>query len=186
MQFVKGSDFVLEGGDSSLRLAYSGVTPEQIEEGVRRLAEAYAEIGAATPAVGRRAAEYHVPSAARALLRGVVERDRRDGGADGSSPSATSTCSPSAASARSIAAVAITCMSKDGLWQGLRTIPTSRPSRVTVAPYSGTSSPSIRSVVSRRAEPSSAILRSASRPEKSLDLSSLTTLSSLTSNGSVL
>jgi len=50
VQFVKGSDFVLEGSESSLRLAYSGVTPEQIEEGVRRLAEAYAEIGAATPA----------------------------------------------------------------------------------------------------------------------------------------
>ncbi|HLI59831.1 MAG TPA: PLP-dependent aminotransferase family protein [Solirubrobacteraceae bacterium] len=50
VQFVKGSDFVLEGSESSLRLAYSGVTPAQIEEGVRRLAEAYAEIGAATPA----------------------------------------------------------------------------------------------------------------------------------------
>jgi 2-aminoadipate transaminase len=41
VQFVKGSDFVLEGADSSLRLAYSGVTPEEIEEGVKRLAEAY-------------------------------------------------------------------------------------------------------------------------------------------------
>ena len=41
MQFVKGSDFVLDGAESSLRLAYSGVTPEEIEEGVRRLAEAY-------------------------------------------------------------------------------------------------------------------------------------------------
>jgi DNA-binding transcriptional MocR family regulator len=38
--FVKGSDFLLEGGRSSLRLAYSGVTPEQIEEGVARLADA--------------------------------------------------------------------------------------------------------------------------------------------------
>jgi 2-aminoadipate transaminase len=46
VQFVKGSDFVLEGGESSLRLAYSGVTPEQIEEGVKRLAEAYAEVAA--------------------------------------------------------------------------------------------------------------------------------------------
>jgi 2-aminoadipate transaminase len=44
VQFVKGSDFVLEGGESSLRLAYSGVTPEEIEEGVRRLAEVYREI----------------------------------------------------------------------------------------------------------------------------------------------
>jgi DNA-binding transcriptional MocR family regulator len=39
--FVKGSDFVLEGGESSLRLAYSGVTPAEIEEGISRLAEAY-------------------------------------------------------------------------------------------------------------------------------------------------
>jgi DNA-binding transcriptional MocR family regulator len=46
VQFVRGSDFLLEGGESSLRLAYSGVTPEQIEEGVDRLAEAYAEVGA--------------------------------------------------------------------------------------------------------------------------------------------
>ncbi|HEY3727507.1 MAG TPA: PLP-dependent aminotransferase family protein [Solirubrobacteraceae bacterium] len=45
VQFVKGSDFLLEGGESSLRLAYSGVTPEQIEEGVERLADAYAEVG---------------------------------------------------------------------------------------------------------------------------------------------
>jgi 2-aminoadipate transaminase len=45
VQFVKGSDFVLEGGESSLRLAYSGVTPAEIREGVKRLAEAYAEIG---------------------------------------------------------------------------------------------------------------------------------------------
>jgi DNA-binding transcriptional MocR family regulator len=44
VQFVKGSDFVLDGADSSLRLAYSGVTPEQIEEGVSRLAEVYREI----------------------------------------------------------------------------------------------------------------------------------------------
>ena len=50
VQIVKGSDFVLEGGDSSFRMAYSGVTPAQIEEGVRRLADAYAEIGAPTPA----------------------------------------------------------------------------------------------------------------------------------------
>jgi len=41
VQFVKGSDFVLDGGGSNLRLAYSGVTPAEIEEGVARLAEAY-------------------------------------------------------------------------------------------------------------------------------------------------
>jgi DNA-binding transcriptional MocR family regulator len=39
--FVKGTDFLLEGGENTLRLAYSGVTPEQIDEGVSRLAEAY-------------------------------------------------------------------------------------------------------------------------------------------------
>jgi DNA-binding transcriptional MocR family regulator len=44
--FVKGSDFVLDGAESSLRLAYSGVTPTEIEEGVKRLADAYAEIEA--------------------------------------------------------------------------------------------------------------------------------------------
>jgi 2-aminoadipate transaminase len=38
--FVKGTDFLLEGGENTLRLAYSGVTPEQIEEGVTRLAAA--------------------------------------------------------------------------------------------------------------------------------------------------
>jgi DNA-binding transcriptional MocR family regulator len=39
--FVKGTDFLLEGGENTLRLAYSGVTPEQIDEGVERLAAAY-------------------------------------------------------------------------------------------------------------------------------------------------
>jgi 2-aminoadipate transaminase len=39
--FVKGTDFLLEGGENTLRLAYSGVTPEQINEGVGRLAEAF-------------------------------------------------------------------------------------------------------------------------------------------------
>ena len=41
VQFVKGSDFVLEGAESSLRLAYSGVTEQQIDEGITRLAAAY-------------------------------------------------------------------------------------------------------------------------------------------------
>ncbi len=40
VQFVKGTDFMLDGGDHSLRIAYSGVTVEQIQEGVRRLAAA--------------------------------------------------------------------------------------------------------------------------------------------------
>jgi DNA-binding transcriptional MocR family regulator len=37
---VKGSDFLLEGGRHALRLAYSAVPVEMIDEGVRRLAEA--------------------------------------------------------------------------------------------------------------------------------------------------
>jgi DNA-binding transcriptional MocR family regulator len=37
---VKGSDFLLEGGTHALRLAYSAVTADQVEEGVRRLATA--------------------------------------------------------------------------------------------------------------------------------------------------
>jgi DNA-binding transcriptional MocR family regulator len=46
---VKGSDFVLDGGRDAIRIAYSGVTPEQIEEGVSRLAEAARALqGAAT------------------------------------------------------------------------------------------------------------------------------------------
>jgi 2-aminoadipate transaminase len=39
--FVEGTDFLLEGGENTLRLAYSGVSTEQIEEGVSRLASAY-------------------------------------------------------------------------------------------------------------------------------------------------
>jgi 2-aminoadipate transaminase len=50
VQFVKGSDFVLEGADSSLRLAYSGVTPDEIKEGVSRLAGAYHEVTAGVAA----------------------------------------------------------------------------------------------------------------------------------------
>jgi DNA-binding transcriptional MocR family regulator len=37
---VKGTDFLLEGGRNTLRLAYSGVTVDQIDEGNRRLADA--------------------------------------------------------------------------------------------------------------------------------------------------
>jgi DNA-binding transcriptional MocR family regulator len=47
VQIVKGTDFLLEGGENTLRIAFSGVTPEQIDEGVRRLAEAYRSL---TPA----------------------------------------------------------------------------------------------------------------------------------------
>src|SRR4029079_9901276 len=37
---VRGSDFMLQGGRHSLRLVFSAVTPDQIDEGVRRLASA--------------------------------------------------------------------------------------------------------------------------------------------------
>ncbi|GAB1643990.1 PLP-dependent aminotransferase family protein [Krasilnikovia sp. MM14-A1259] len=41
---VKGSDFLLDGGNHSMRLAYSAVTVDQIDEGVRRIAAAIAEV----------------------------------------------------------------------------------------------------------------------------------------------
>jgi DNA-binding transcriptional MocR family regulator len=43
---VKGSDFLLEGGRHSLRLAYSAVKVEDVEEGVKRLATAISDIRA--------------------------------------------------------------------------------------------------------------------------------------------
>jgi DNA-binding transcriptional MocR family regulator len=51
VQFVKGTDFLLEGGDNTLRLAYSGVTPDEIREGVQRLAAAYHELDGAQAAL---------------------------------------------------------------------------------------------------------------------------------------
>src|SRR5947209_7883974 len=45
--FVKGTDFLLEGGLNTLRLAYSGVRPDEIDEGVSRLADAYGRSRAA-------------------------------------------------------------------------------------------------------------------------------------------
>jgi DNA-binding transcriptional MocR family regulator len=42
VSFVKGSDFMLEGGENCLRLAYSAVTPEQASEGVKRISEVLA------------------------------------------------------------------------------------------------------------------------------------------------
>jgi 2-aminoadipate transaminase len=47
---VKGTDFLLEGGENTLRLAYSGVTEDQIDEGVSRLAEAVKAASAAATA----------------------------------------------------------------------------------------------------------------------------------------
>jgi 2-aminoadipate transaminase len=43
--FVKGTDFMLEGGENALRLAYSGVTPDEISEGVARLSAAWRSLG---------------------------------------------------------------------------------------------------------------------------------------------
>jgi DNA-binding transcriptional MocR family regulator len=51
--FVKGTDFLLEGGESSFRIAYSGVPPDLIEEGIARIAAARSEV--AESVVGPRA-----------------------------------------------------------------------------------------------------------------------------------
>jgi len=45
--FVKGTDFLLEGGDHSFRIAYSGVSADEVREGVSRLAEAFRELAGA-------------------------------------------------------------------------------------------------------------------------------------------
>ena len=45
--FVKGTDFLLEGGENSFRIAYSGVKPDQIAEGVARIADAYRSVAPA-------------------------------------------------------------------------------------------------------------------------------------------
>ncbi|WP_154793715.1 PLP-dependent aminotransferase family protein [Occultella kanbiaonis] len=44
LAIVKGSDFLLDGAKNSIRIAYSGVTPDEIDEGVTRLAQAYASL----------------------------------------------------------------------------------------------------------------------------------------------
>ena len=49
-RLVDSAWFELDGGESSLRIAYSGVTPAEIEEGIGRLAEAYREVTAGVPA----------------------------------------------------------------------------------------------------------------------------------------
>jgi DNA-binding transcriptional MocR family regulator len=45
--FVKGSEFLLKGGDNSFRIAYSGVSADEVREGVSRLAEAFRELAGA-------------------------------------------------------------------------------------------------------------------------------------------
>jgi 2-aminoadipate transaminase len=38
---------VIQGGESSLRIAYSAVPPDQIEEGISRVADAYRDLAGA-------------------------------------------------------------------------------------------------------------------------------------------
>jgi DNA-binding transcriptional MocR family regulator len=40
LALVSGDDFVLDGGSGAVRLAFAGVTPAEIREGVIRLAAA--------------------------------------------------------------------------------------------------------------------------------------------------
>ncbi len=48
--FVAGPDFMLEGGESSLRLSFASVPPERIGEGVARIARALERVRAGSPA----------------------------------------------------------------------------------------------------------------------------------------
>src|SRR4051794_27389561 len=48
--FIPGPDFMLEGGRSSLRLSFASVPPDQIGEGVARIARALDRVRAASPA----------------------------------------------------------------------------------------------------------------------------------------
>lgn len=48
--FVAGPDFMIEGGESSLRLSFASVPPERIGEGVARIARALERVRAASPA----------------------------------------------------------------------------------------------------------------------------------------
>jgi len=48
--FVAGPDFMIEGGANSLRLSFASVPPEQIPEGVARIARALERVRAASPA----------------------------------------------------------------------------------------------------------------------------------------
>jgi 2-aminoadipate transaminase len=50
VSFIAGSDFMLEGGGSSLRLSFASVPAEEIPEGVARLARALDRVRAAAPA----------------------------------------------------------------------------------------------------------------------------------------
>jgi DNA-binding transcriptional MocR family regulator len=45
LALVSGDDFVLDGGSGAVRIAFSGVTPEEIRDGVARLAAAIETLG---------------------------------------------------------------------------------------------------------------------------------------------
>ena len=75
VQFVKGTDFLLEGGENTLRLAYSGVTPDADRRGrqaprrgVRRRCDALALSARSAPPRAR---------AARAARRAAAATGRR-------------------------------------------------------------------------------------------------------------
>ena len=44
---MRGADFLLDGGRNALRIAFFGVAPSQIEDGVSRLADAYGSLAGA-------------------------------------------------------------------------------------------------------------------------------------------
>jgi aspartate/methionine/tyrosine aminotransferase len=48
--FVAGPDFMIEGGENSLRLSFASVPPERIPEGIARIARALERVRAASPA----------------------------------------------------------------------------------------------------------------------------------------
>ena len=79
VSFVKGTDFLLEGGENTLRLAYSGVTPAQIDEGVARLAARLSLAGrdSAPVALARARAARAARCAAAARGRRSPRRSRR-------------------------------------------------------------------------------------------------------------
>ena len=50
VSFVAGVDFMIEGGENSLRLSFASVPAEQVPEGVERIARALDRVRAASPA----------------------------------------------------------------------------------------------------------------------------------------
>jgi 2-aminoadipate transaminase len=50
VSFVAGPDFMIEGGENSLRLSFASVPPERIDEGVGRISRALDRVRAGSPA----------------------------------------------------------------------------------------------------------------------------------------